>query len=117
MIRNKRFFVTVSNRDPELPPSENLGSDVLPHNADSDIDLVKHLYREHKDVLPGKLTVQHIPSFKLCIQVFIEPNKERGRLKSLTGRVLQNKSNYYLSLTEKLSEDQEFKINQVKNRF
>lgn len=110
MRREKRFFVTVSNRDPELPPSENLGSDSLPHNVDSDIDLVKFLYREHTDVLPGKLTAQHIPSFKVGFQAFIEPNKDRGRLTSLTGRVLQNKSSYYLGLTEKLSEDEEFKI-------
>jgi hypothetical protein len=110
MKRRKRFFVTVKNRDPQLPPSENLGSDTLPSTINTDKDFVKYLYRENKDVLPGKLTVQRTSNFKVALQVFIEPNKDRGRLASLTGRVLENKSSYYLGLTEKLSENQEFKI-------
>lgn len=108
--QNKRFFVTVENRDPQLPPSENLGSGTLPNGLNSDVELVKYLSRRHEQVLPDKLTVQLTGNFKVAFQAIITPHKRRNKLESLTGTVFKNKTGYYLGLTEDLVEKEGFNI-------
>jgi hypothetical protein len=110
MNKGKQVIVTVENRDPQLPPSENLGSDTLPSSLDSDVELVKYLYRRHKQVLPDKLTVQLTGNFKVVFQAIIKPNKRKDKLESLTGTIFKNKTGYYLGLNEELNEKEDFRI-------